>query len=144
MSINTPVASPAPGPQGTAGGEAPQTLPPFAPPDLVSLNCPLVASFVKAEGIKEAEQMKEFLQKGSGSPGTALHLITDNNPPGLQKKPADLQIKKELSPKCLRLNPPSLHCRQNKGVPSPAPAALTTFLTLPDIRSQPGPLPARH
>lgn len=86
MSINTRVASPGPGLQGTGGGKAVQTLPPFAPPEPVSLNCPLVASFVKAEGIKEAEQMKEFLQRGSGSPGTALHLIRDNNPPRLQKK----------------------------------------------------------
>lgn len=30
--------------------------------------------------------MKEFLQRGCGIPGTALHLIRDNNPPRLAKK----------------------------------------------------------
>lgn len=86
MSINTPnnqshhLVLDSRGPLGVKPGKPSPPLPP------VSLNCPLVASFVKAEGIKEAEQMKEFLQRGSGSPGTAPHLIRDNNPPRLQKK----------------------------------------------------------
>lgn len=64
--------------------------------------------------------MKEFLQRGCGIPGTALHLIRDNNPPRLAKKKKKhiYKFKKKFFRKSLRLNQPLLHRRQNKGVVS--------------------------
>lgn len=45
-------------------------------------NCPLVASLAKTgkTGGKEAEQIREFLQKILRSLSTFMRLITDNNP----------------------------------------------------------------